>query len=208
MNLSPFVHEYSLDVTLYVVGVSLLYFLLRQLIIDVFNVWTSRKIEEAKGSVSEKVYVSKIRFDTEFQIYRKLSSVFYDVLESISFLIPDGLNDARFSDSQQVKAEMQMRYFDAVKAVMNAKRVLGRNMAFIQDDIYKAYRKTLAAGETQLFVFRQKFRQLDGKKEANNYNEWPTFGNEDYRRTLKMSNELEEINANIRNYLSTLDILK
>lgn len=200
--------EFLVNVASFSAGGCLLLPFLQKCFVSALTVWSSSKIEEVKGSVSQKVYVSKIRFDTEFQIYRKLSSAFYDVLESISFLIPTGLNDARFSDSQQVRTEMQMRYFDAVKAVMNAKRVLGRNMAFIQDDIYKAYRKILAEGETQLFVFRQKFRQLNGKKEANNYNEWPTFGPEDYRRTLGMLNELEEINANIRNYLSTLDILK
>lgn len=200
--------EFLLNVASSSVGVCLLLPFLQKYFVNVLNVWSSSKIEEVKAAISKKVYVSKIRFDTEFQIYRELSAAFYEVKEAISVLIPTQLDQRQFADQQCLLEEMQKRYSFSKDVIENAHRILGRNMAFIQESIFKTYKKILAISEGQIVAFNLKTRERDYRNKDSSYNTWPTFEIEVSRRTQEISDTLENVNRQIREYLSTLDILK
>ena len=102
-NLSNFVLE-ALETG---VGGLLACFVAKQVFQKSFDAWVSKRIEEVKGVVAKKVYVSKIKFDTEYQLYQELCSVFYDVAEMISVLVPYSLDERHFANFLQLQSEMQ-----------------------------------------------------------------------------------------------------
>ena len=48
-------------------------------------------LEKYKTELSKKEYVSQVKFDAEFEIYRTLSKEFSTAVKNISLMIPDGM---------------------------------------------------------------------------------------------------------------------
>ena len=80
-------------------------------------------LEKYKTELSKKEYVSQVRFDAEFEIYRTLSKEFSTAVKNISLMIPDGM--AYFpADEDKRKEYENNNYLNANNAIVMAQDAL------------------------------------------------------------------------------------
>ena len=61
-----------------------------------------KELEAFKSTLTKKEYVSKARFDAEFNIYRELSKAFFNMARDINSLVPAGYSE-RPADEEAYK---------------------------------------------------------------------------------------------------------
>ena len=157
--------------------------------------------EKYKSEISKKEYVSKTRFDTEFQIYRDLSIAYFDLLKAINSLIPCGFSFNLADEKERDELENQI-LANASKLSVAAQDTLNRNAPFIPEQFYEAYDAILKKCFMQIDVIREKY---------NIGNLCPDKGKpkpEDYKRTQIINEEFKENNNNVRKYLASLDVVE
>ena len=68
--------------------------------------------------IENKNYVSKVRFDAEFQIYRELTSCFFEMVKCVGIMIP---MYAEIPSNEKVREEVEERHYqDALQATIAA----------------------------------------------------------------------------------------
>lgn len=160
-----------------------------------------REIETLKQSLARKSYVSRVRFDTEFEIYRNLSQCFFDLFVSVNSLIPVGL--AYVPNDEKLMKEMEEKNFlNAEKSAFNAQNQLHRNAPFISQDFFDAYQELLKLSNIQLSAFRQRWNASFFATE----DEKRSLSRDDYNRTEEIQSRLKALNGKIREYLEKLDV--
>ena len=96
------------------------------------------KLERIIKKYERKNYVSKVRFDAEFAIYRDLCSKFDKMERSVYMLFPAGI-DHLPSDENAQKEIFEKRYKEANNAYFNASQALSQNCAFIPKEIHDMF---------------------------------------------------------------------
>lgn len=160
-----------------------------------------KELERLTKQLERKNYVSKVRFDAEFAIYRELSKTLVIVVQDTSLLFPvGGLQYA--PASEQAKKQMYKEYYeDAYKSYTDFSNCLASNSAFIAEDIY------------------QDFESIR-KKVCQQVNFYPTIigmvNTPDLSRkkieecwsyTAEVYVEQQKLQNKLREYLKTLDVL-
>ena len=166
-----------------------------------YQIQLNKTLEAYKSDLGRKEYVSKTRFDAEFDIYRELSKSFFDLIVSISTLIPSGL--ARLPADEKVREEREQQlYKESCVAIDMAQNVLNQNAPFIKKIIYDGYNEILKLCRLQMGAYMDRFCVTNmpryGKK---------SFDLEDYQRTGEIHAKIDALNDSIREYLSNLDII-
>lgn len=161
----------------------------------------AQETEKYKSELSKKEYVSKTRFDTEFQIYRDLNVVFFDLVKEINMLIPSGL--AYVPADKQDREELEERQLrEAMRLAVNAQDTLNKNAPFIAKTFYDAYDSILQKCRMQINVIREKYNAFNFCKDKGEAKL------EDYKRTNEINLEFQENNNSIREYLASLDVME
>lgn len=161
------------------------------------------KFEKYKATVENKKYITKVRFDAEFKIYRELSESFFEMVKSISILIPQGLTMVPADKETKEKRDIE-NYGDALKAVEKAQDVLNSNAPFIPKEIFDKYDEIRILCMKQLNDFSERWNvSVRGTKK-----EKETLSHETYKRTGEIDKKFKEINGEIREYLESLDVLE
>ena len=162
-----------------------------------------KELEKYKSNLDNKIYISKAKFDTEFNIYRELSKVFFEMVKHIGIMIPSGY--AKYPSDKEIKKEYEEEnYSKALKATVVAQDVLNGNASFIPEDFYMGYKEVIKLCQTQLHVFERRWDIgiLATQEEKE------TFSIDDYKRTSEISEKFDELSKSIRIYLSKLDVLE
>ena len=116
-------------------------------------------LEKYKTELSKKEYVSQVKFDAEFEIYRTLSKEFSTAVKNISLMTPDGM--AYFpADEDKRKEYENNNYVNANNAIVMAQDALYANGAFISEDLYNKYNEILALCGQQLNAFQRRYNVL------------------------------------------------
>ena len=161
----------------------------------------AQETEKYKTELSKKEYVSKTRFDAEFQIYRDLSIAFFDLVKVVNALIPYGLTtkpaDEELQEQQQDK---QLR--EAVSLSIEAQDILNKNAPFIAEQFYYSYNEILKMCYLQIDVIQDKYNVLNMCPDKG----IPKY--EDYSRTKEINERFRENNNNVRKYLALLEVLE
>ena len=142
-------------------------------------------LEKYKTELSKKEYVSQVKFDAEFEIYRTLSKEFSTAVKNISLMTPDGM--AYFpADEDKRKEYENNNYVNANNAIVMAQDALYANGAFISEDLYNKYNEILALCGQQLNAFQRRYNVLyfasQEKKES--------YTDKEYERTTTIKNGL------------------
>lgn len=158
-------------------------------------------LEKYKTELSKKEYVSQVRFDAEFEIYRTLSKEFSTAVKNISLMIPDGI--ACFPADEEKRTEYENKiYVNANNAVVVAQDVLYANGAFISEELYNKYNEILTLCGQQLNAFQRRFNisyfYSQGEK---------SFTREEYKRTTTIKEKWLELNNCVREYISKLEVI-
>lgn len=159
-------------------------------------------LEKYKTELSKKEYVSQVKFDAEFEIYRTLSKEFSTAVKNISLMIPDGM--AYFpADEDKRKEYENNNYVNANNAIVMAQDALYANGAFISEDLYNKYNEILALCGQQLNAFQRRYNVLyfasQEKKES--------YTDEEYERTTTIKEKWLELNNCVREYISKLEVI-
>ena len=162
-----------------------------------------KELEKFKSIVDNKTYISKTRFDTEFEIYRNLSSAFSEMVKSISILIPCGYHTV--PANEEVRKEYEAKcYAKAQPTVVIAQDLLAANVPFISERIYDGYEELVRLCSLQLCSYEDRFNVFDLRPAK----EKESFSREDYKRTGEIIEKWRQQNNLIREYHSTLEVIE
>lgn len=167
-----------------------------------YSLKLNKELEKYKTNLDNKTYISRTKFDAEFNIYRELSKAFFEMVKAITIMIPSGL--ANYPADEEAKKEYENNLYDkASKYAVIAQDVLNSNAPFIPSNLFKNYDDILKLCKVQLGVFELRwdvnYRARQEEKEC--------FSLEDYKRSREINEKFEELNENIRNYLAKLDVI-
>lgn len=160
-----------------------------------------KQLEKYKHIAEKKNYVSKVRFDAEFAIYRDLSKVFFNMVLEIGALIPPGYSE-RPVDEEQYKKLQEESFRSSAKAHKIAQETLFQNAPFIPEELYNDFRELLQLTRLQLAAYKMRFNVLyvAPKEEKESYSK------EDYKRAGEINSKFDALNKKIREYLASLDV--
>lgn len=160
-----------------------------------------KQLEQFKQILEKKNYVSKIRFDAEFSIYRELSQAFSEAIEGVHGIIPYGEAYYPVDKDERIKY-VNMLFAKFAKASHNAQRTLFANAPFISKDIYDKFNE----------IFDLIRQQSEVYNEANFHttlsNADGEITEEDKNRTALIDIKFDKLIDEIRDYLSSLEILE
>lgn len=159
----------------------------------------NKELERYKSNLDNKIYISKTKFDTEFEIYRELSKAFFEMVKDISILIPSGLTSVPADPEKKYDEKI---YKEAMESTVKAQDILNGNIPFISEEIYNAYTEILKLCRQQLNAFERRWNlsYLSPNKEE--------FTTEEYNRTDVINQKFLEANDKIRKYIEKLDVLE
>ena len=160
----------------------------------------NKELERYKSNLDNKIYISKAKFDAEFEIYRELSKAFFEMVKNISILIPTGFLVP--ADPEEKKEYDKKIYKEAMQSTVKAQDILNGNIPFISEEIYNAYTEILKLCRQQLNAFERRWNlsYLSPNKEE--------LTTEEYERTDEINQKFSETNNKIRKYIEKLDILE
>ena len=168
-----------------------------------YEIKLQKDLEEFKSNLSKKEYVSKTKFDTEFSLYRELSSAFAEMVKAIWVLILAGLTNVPADDED--RKELDRKHYEAaLPAVVNAQDTLNANIPFISENIYDGYSELLSLARVQLSEYEDRFNIYDLRPKA----EKERFSADAYKRTYEMNEKWKALNNTIRDYISKLDVVE
>ena len=144
---------------------------------------------------AKKTYVSKVRFDTEFDIYKKLSKSFFEMVKNITILIPMDIGKS-FADKNTQDSYQNTLYEQSKKSTETAQDILYESAPFISKSMFEEYKELLELCHTQISTFE--IWKTDGASER--------FKDEDYLRSDNIMKKMHTLNDKIRAYLSELEV--
>lgn len=160
----------------------------------------NKELETLKVKLEGKSYISKTRFDAEFQIYQKLSQVTVNMVKDIGQLFPIITRDCR--DDYDTNKN---KYDSALERVIVAQDVLSASAPFISEEIYLAFIELGKKCKIQLIYFFDFRVRPDRENFMNACKEeyWSVWD-----RTTEISDGLDIILKKLREYLSSLDVIE
>ena len=159
-------------------------------------------LEKYKTELNKKEYVSQVRFDAEFEIYRTLSKEFSTAVKNISLMIPDGIAYSPADEEKRTEYENKI-YVDANNAVVVAQDVLYANGAFISEELYNKYNEILTLCSQQLNAFQRRYNVLYFASQEKKEN----YTDKEYERTTTIKEKWLELNNCVREYISKLEVI-
>jgi hypothetical protein len=167
-----------------------------------YELQMNKELEAFKNQLDKKNYISKTRFDAEFAIYRELSKTFFDAAKAINTMIPQGFAYVSADKEERRKHENES-YRVANNAIVLAQDALHQNAPFIPDKLYKEFDEILPLCRLQITEFGKRYSMSWGGTQE----EKECLNLEAYKRTGEIFDKLKQLNDDMRNYLSTLDVI-
>lgn len=160
-----------------------------------------KQLEKYKHIAEKKNYVSKVRFDAEFSIYRELSQAFSEAIEGVHGIIPDGAAYYPNDDKERTEYEKQL-FINFIKASYSAQKSLSANAPFISKEIYDKFNEIMDLIRTQSEVYNEAHFNTTLSNAEGEITE------EDTNRTTQIDRLFDNLMNEIRDYLSKLEILE
>ena len=160
----------------------------------------NKELERYKAGVENKIYISKAKFDVEFQLYRQLSKVFVDMVKEVVQLFPVFTRDCR-DDHEKYKAQ----YETALEKTVIAQDELHASAAFISAELYESFGEIEELCKLQIGDFID-FRL---RPDATDFrNDCRDAFIEAYKRTREIDEKFDKLLVALRDYLSKIDVLE
>lgn len=170
-----------------------------------YEIKLNKELEAFKAGINQKTYISRARFDTEFQIYRELSESVLSMVECTYWLFPSGF-DHLPSDKEEEKKIYIERYNKARDAISLAQKSIRANAPFIPSDFYARFEELSNLCSQQYSMFRWcgalaprqevfSTAKADAEKAC-------------WKRTDDIWEKRAELTVKLREYLEKLDVLE
>jgi len=158
----------------------------------------NKEMESYKKKLESKSYVSKTRFDAEFNIYRELSKSAASMVKTISQLFsPFFRNDIKTQEKNQ------KLYEDAIDTVIIFQDSLASYAPFITTEIYLLFKDLEKLCKIQLENFIAFQLSHDAEKHRN---ESVKEYHDAFNHTNEICECLDNIILKLRTYLALLDV--
>ncbi len=167
-----------------------------------YSLKLNKELEAYKSSLENKNYISKTKFDAEFEIYKNLSKSFFEMVKNISIMIPPGFTT--IPADEEAKKEYDNKNYDAAcKSCELAQDTLNSSAPFISEDIFNKYSEIIHLCIMQLRAFERRWNISYMKSQKDK----EKFTNEEYSRTSEINEKFKELNNDIRDYLNKLEVI-
>ena len=157
------------------------------------------ELERLTKQLERKNYVSKVRFDAEFAIYRELCALTDEMERTVHSLFPTGL-DPLPNDADEQKKIFQRRYKSACSAYSSASKSLSKNSAFIPKENYDLFDEVERLCRIQIVLYPYSLRsgvdKLDPEQEQGCW-----------KRTKEIDDAYKKLQKKLREHLKQLDVL-
>lgn len=162
-----------------------------------------KDLEKYKSGLDNKVYITKAKFDAEFELYRNLSSSFFEAVKAVTTMIPAGYAIYPADKEDRKKYENEL-YDKASSATVAAQDILCCNIAFIPKELYEKYNEILGLCRQQVGTFQNRWNvnYLATQEEKEH------FSHEDFQCSREILAKFNTLNDELRDYISKLDILE
>lgn len=166
-----------------------------------YDLKLNEELERYKANIDNKIYISKTKFDAEFDIYRRLSKVFFDLVKNISILIPAGVVYLPADQEKQRQLDNE-NYLAAKKSYIIAQVELISNAPFIPERFYNEYKNIQKLCKEQLDEF-----DLRSIPSLSTQEEKETISKDARKITTDINVKFKNLNNEIRKYLNSLDVI-
>lgn len=155
-------------------------------------------LAEYQALLDKKAHISTVHFDTEFGVYKELSSVFFEMISAVHWLFPAGLDRAPATGNWENIC--QERYKTAQEKYNVAVTMLGSNALFIREDNYSLFHDvlTLCARQIHTYAFSMPLNKECCSSSVEVIKE------EGYKRTETIDKEWNSLLQKLRKYFETL----
>lgn len=162
-----------------------------------------KDLEKYKSGLDNKIYITKAKFDAEFELYRNLSSSFFEAVKAVTRMIPAGYAIYPVDKEDRKKFENEL-YDKASASTVVAQDILCCNTAFIPKELYEKYNEILGLCRQQVGRFEDRWNvnYLATQEERE------SFTHEDFQCSRKILEKFSSLNDELRDYLSKLDIIE
>lgn len=162
-----------------------------------------KKLENYKSRLDNKNYVSKVRFDAEFLLYRELTVACRNMVNDVYFVYPTYANEP--ADKELQEKYKQEIYEKAQKAYGEFNKLITSNAPFIPKEFYDRFISIMKLCKENLDVYAYRWNRgflgvwegSQDKREAES---------EAYKRTGEINKIFEALIDDIRAYLNNLDV--
>lgn len=162
-----------------------------------------KELEKYRSNIENKIYISKTKFDTEFELYRNLSTAFSQMVKMISVLFPYGYSTVPADEDEYEEYENNI-YEMAKRAVVDAQDLLASNIPFMPEYIYDGYSALLKDCGGQLSTYEFVYYMDSSSDEG----EVAKTKADARKKTHEINENWKKQNISIRDYLSKIDVLE
>ena len=177
----------------------------------------NKEFESYKNNLDKKTYISKARFDKEFEIHQELSEKVFTMVFNFAELV----RTIRL-DQEDDKEVIEKVWQAAVESYNGANRTTRKYAPFISESIYKSFIQLGDKCRNQLNYYRLHYTESSFEKEWESFLASVTGNTPDYSKfeteekfeekfkanQQEISESLDALMSTLRTYLSSLDVIK
>ena len=162
-----------------------------------------KKLEIYKSKLDSKNYVSKVRFDAEFLLYRELMVSCRNMINDVYFVYP--IFTYVPADEEAREKYEQDVYNNATKSYNDFSTLITGNAPFIPKDFYDKFIEIVKLCRQNLNTFRDRYNVFM-RSWWNGSMEKQDAESEAYKRTGDINKMFETLVDEIRDYLFSLEV--
>ena len=166
-----------------------------------YSLKLNKELEKYKSGLENKTYISKTKFDVEFEIYRELSKAVSNVVRDSSLMI--SIFAIVPADIEERKQHDTKLYNSTIDSLIKAQNILHSNIPFVSSMIVEKYEEILNLCTLQCRAFARRWNLSF----RGSYEEKSILDDKDYERTKEINKKFKQINETVRSYLSNLDVV-
>ena len=161
-----------------------------------------KELEYLKNNLDKKNHVSKVRFDTEFEIFRRLNEAFFNLIRDALSISPLTYED-KYADNIEKKKKHDEELFEiAYKSFRVAQNQLYQNAVFIDKVMHDKYSNILSLLQSQIFDFENWNKDFTSQQEKHKAKEYAV------NRIASIQKSHEILINEIREYIKSLEIIE
>lgn len=166
----------------------------------------NKELESYKAQLDKKTYISRARFDAEFQIYKDLSEKVLSMVECTYWLFPRCLDKVPMDEEERKKIYLE-RYKNANEAIGQAQSSIRANAPFIPKGFYEQFEEIamLCLQQYNMYAWCGELTQVS-KKSMRPSEAMLKEEEKCWTRTEQIWQKRESLMQSLREYLQKLDV--
>lgn len=170
-----------------------------------YNLELNKKMEEYKSLVDKQNYVSKARFDTEYNICKEIMVASKNMLDYVYCLFPDKTLESIYGqsvDQNGIKENASLKVAEKIKAFED---LLEGNSPFIPQEVYEEFNELKGMCQANLFSYQCSDAENPFYNSVSDKDREQLISDA-YDRTQEIVNRMNTIASMLRQHFQNMDI--